>query len=231
MAYLMKFKGKYRLKTAIDKVTNDFPRDENGMLEQNDVYIDCMGGSQITHYGRSTLMVYIPSLGRGHNILIAIAEELNVPVPENRNYDVLYSNLEKEGTIKEIHETDAEVEFKFEAKNIELIAKYLKPKTGGAGISPFSSKNLPKAKYTINDDDLREYKAITEVIPQDKLLTLSQITSDFLFKYLQKKKRYKSINIKQDMRKRMLKGKDYIHCIGEWDSYLGYLKKELEKRL
>lgn len=98
MAYLMKFKGKYRLKTAIDKITNDFPRDENGMLEQNDIYIDCMGGSQITHYGRSTLMAYIPSLGRGHNILIAIAKELNVP--EDRNYEVLYSNLEKEGTIK-----------------------------------------------------------------------------------------------------------------------------------
>ena len=79
----MKFKGKYRLKTAIDKITNDFPRDENGMLEQNDIYIDCMGGSQITHYGRSTLMAYIPSLGRGHNILIAIAKELNVP--EDRN--------------------------------------------------------------------------------------------------------------------------------------------------
>ena len=68
----MKFKGKYRLKTAIDKITNDFPRDENGMLEQNDIYIDCMGGSQITHYGHSTLMAYIPSLGRGHNILFLL---------------------------------------------------------------------------------------------------------------------------------------------------------------
>ena len=142
MAYLMKFKGKYRLKTAIDKITNDFPRDENGMLEQNDIYIDCMGGSQITHYGRSTLMAYIPSLGRGHNILIAIAKELNIP--EDRNYEVLYSNLEKEGTIKDIHDTDGEVEFKFDAKNIDLIAKHLKPRTSGAGISPFSTKNLPK---------------------------------------------------------------------------------------
>lgn len=229
MAYLMKFKGKYRLKTAIDKITNDFPRDENGMLEQNDIYIDCMGGSQITHYGRSTLMAYIPSLGRGHNILIAIAKELNVP--EDRNYEVLYSNLEKEGTIKDIHDTDGEVEFKFDAKNIDFIAKYLKPKTSGAGISPFSTKNLPKAKYEISEDNLREYKVITDTVPKDKLLTLSQITNDFLFKYLQKKKQYRAINIKQDMRKKMLKSKEYIHCIGEWGNYLEYLKKELEKRL
>lgn len=142
-----------------------------------------------------------------------------------------YSNLEKEGTIKDIHDTDGEVEFKFDAKNIDLIAKYLKPRTSGAGISPFSTKNLPKVKYEINEDDLREYKVITDTVPKDKLLTLSQITNDFLFKYLQKKKQYRAINIKQDMRKRMLKSKEYIHCIGEWGNYLEYLEKELEKRL
>ena len=77
-SYLMKYKGKYRLKAHICQNTNDFPRDENGNLDTDDVYIKCANNCQIYHYGKSTLVAYIPSLGRGHNILFAMAN----PVPE-----------------------------------------------------------------------------------------------------------------------------------------------------
>ena len=72
----MKYKGIYRLMAQVDQNTNDFPRDERGNIDSDDVYIKCAYGNQIYHYGRSTLVAYIPSLGRGHNILYALAKEL-----------------------------------------------------------------------------------------------------------------------------------------------------------
>ena len=65
--YLMKYKGTYRLKAAIDQSTNDYPRDDSGGIDPSfdDIYIKCYGGAQIYHYGFSTLVAYIPSIGRG----------------------------------------------------------------------------------------------------------------------------------------------------------------------
>lgn len=71
----MRYKGTYRLKAHIDQNTNDFPRDENGQLDTDDIYIKCANGSQIYSYGHGILIAYIPSLGRGHNILRSIAEQ------------------------------------------------------------------------------------------------------------------------------------------------------------
>lgn len=72
----MRYKGKYRLKAHIDQNTNDFPRDIHGHIDSDDIYIDCAMGNQITHYGHGILVAYIPSIGRGHNILKAIGKEL-----------------------------------------------------------------------------------------------------------------------------------------------------------
>ena len=78
----MKYKGKYRIKPNLDKFTNDFPRTDDECIDPSydDIYIKCANDSQIYHYGKSTLVAYIPSVGRGHNILIAIAKELNTSV-------------------------------------------------------------------------------------------------------------------------------------------------------
>lgn len=35
--------------------------------------------------------------------------------------------------------------------------------------------------------------------------------------------------MKEDMKLKMLKGKEYIHSIGKWDEYIKYIKTELEK--
>ena len=74
----MKYKGTYRLKAAIDQNTNDYPRDDSGGIDSSfdDIYIKCYGCAQIYHYGFSTLVAYIPSIGRGHNILKAIAHDI-----------------------------------------------------------------------------------------------------------------------------------------------------------
>lgn len=229
--YLMKYKGIYRIKANIDESTNDFPRDENGNIDTDDLYIKCANGSQIYHYGHSTLVAYIPSIGRGHNILKAIGQALlpDIKQYEKTPYDYagLYTALTKEKTIWDIMENDSEIEFKFKANSLDFIAKYLKPSTYGADISPFSTRNLPKISYTIPDDDLNEYKKITEQIAKEDKLILSHLTRDFMSKILSKNKLYKSISMKVDMRKKMISGKEYIHSMGYWDKYLKFLKESL----
>lgn len=39
--YLMKYKGKYRVKAHVDESTNDFPRNVNDQIETDDLYIKC----------------------------------------------------------------------------------------------------------------------------------------------------------------------------------------------
>lgn len=229
--YLMKYKGQYRIKPNLDLELHDFPRDENGSIDSSydDIYIKCSYGSQIYHYGHSTLVAYIPSLGRGHNILIALAKDLKLINEEDnsRDYKSLYQELNENKTVFDIVETDEEIEFKFNAKNIELIAKYLKPLTSGSDISPFSSKNLPKSSYLIPKADLEEYLEITDSVPQSDKLLIGYVTKQFISDILLKDKVYKTINIKTDMRKKCLKNKEYIHSMNYWDKYIKYLKENL----
>lgn len=222
----MKYKGIYRLMAHIDQNTNDFPRDERGNIDSDDVYIKCAYGNQIYHYGHSTLMAYIPSLGRGHNILYALGKEL-CGIEDRIQYDELYSLLEQQGKIWDIVENDKEIEFKFSAKDIELIAKYLKPQTGGANISPFSSRNLPKRKYDIGSTALQEYKEIINKIPKGNILIIKNLTSQFLSDILKKDKAYRRVDVNADMKKKMLKGKEYIHYIGKWNEYIKFLKENI----
>lgn len=225
----MKYKGTYRLKAAIDQNTNDYPRDDSGGIDPSfdDIYIKCYGGAQIYHYGFSTLVAYIPSIGRGHNILKAIANDIGLP--EYETYEELYKALEDEGTVRSIMENDKEIEFKFHARKLEYIALFLKPAIAGADISPFSTKNLPKCNYPIPEEDLAEYNAILDSMDSKDYLLVSRVTDAFLTNKLQKNKQYRTIDLKKDMKKKCLKTKEYIHSLGEWNEYIEYLKKEICK--
>ena len=161
--YLMThYKGKYRLRTPIDKKLKTFPREYTGLFAENDVYIDCQKGIKVFHYGNRTLEAYIPSIGRGHNIVKAIQENLS--------NDIIYN----------IVETDSEVLFRFNSKYMTDLEPYLKPKTNGADRSPFSTKNLRKTKYVIPDEDLSMYKQIVENIPKNQLIGIVHTTNSFL---------------------------------------------------
>ena len=225
----MKYKGIYRLKAHVDQSTNDFPRDMNGNIDTDDVYIKCLNNCQIYSYGRGVLVAYIPSIGRGHNILKALGERLcgfNISSIKN-DYQPLYDALLEEGTIKNIVENDEEIEFKFNAKNIELIAEYLKPCTSGSSISPFSIKNLPRSDYSIPESDLNIYKEITASIPKENIAVIGQITRKYIAEKLAKSKQYKSKDMRYEMRKSMLKGKEFIHYSGAWNEYIKYLKENI----
>lgn len=191
-------------------VTNDFSRKLNGTYEDIDCYIDCQYGNKVFHFGRSILQAYIPSLQRGHNIIKFINE--------NYGQDCIFN----------IEETDSEVLFQFNAKYDEKIIPLLKPKTSGASISPFSSKNLPRNKdYIIPDEDFIKYKNIVAKIPKERILDITHTTQNFIKSLATKKNLWE--NIKADMILKGLKGKEYIHSIGKWDEYIKYLTKENEE--
>ena len=62
-------------------------------------------------------------------------------------------------------------------------------------------------------------------IPPEHILALTHSTNNFIKSLATKKNTYE--NIKADMKLKGLKGKEYIHSIGEWDNYINYLEKEL----
>ena len=203
----MKYKGKYRIKASFDLKTNQFPRKLDGTFEDIDIYIDAQKDCKIFYYGKSILQFYTPSLGRGRNIIKAINNDLG------------------EGIINNIEETDSEVLFRFNSKYMEQLEPYLKPKTSGANISPYSTKNLPKTKYIIPDEDLFIYKEIVQNLGQNRIIELTHKTNDYIKSLVTK--RNPLDNIKADMALKGLKGKEYIHSIGKWNDYIKYLEKNL----
>lgn len=198
------------MRTPYDTTTNTFPREFNGQFADNDIYIDCANKVQICSYGHGILELYCPSIGRGRNIIKAIRETF------------------QEEIILDYKETDFEVIFKFHAKHLEKLVPIVKPKTSGADISPFSSKNLPKNKtYKIPDEDLISYKELVSKLPQNQLIALVHVTKDFIKSLATKKYTYDEI--KADMALKCLKGKEYIHSIGKWKEYINYLKENLKE--
>ena len=83
-------------------------------------------------------------------------------------------------------------------------------------------------KYEIPLENIKEYRKIIYSIPEGNKLLINILTKEFMSKIMAKDtKLYNEINIKTDMKKRMLKGKEYIHSMGYWDKYLDYLRKNL----
>ncbi len=229
--YLQKYVGTYRVKSEYDLDTNDFARDANGNLETDSTYIKCTNGAKIFHYGKNILECYVPSLQRGRNMLKNLATELGLNIEDYGtpcNYKTFYQDLENTKVVFDIDESDAEVWWHFQSKNIELMAKYMKPQTSGASISPFSPKNLPKQKYALPYENMVIYKQIINDANLDNKLVIGKLTNDFITKIVPKKHRlYAKSDMKKEMRKVMLSGKEFIHSIGLWDEYMDFLREKL----
>lgn len=221
MNYLMRYKGKYRLLPQLDQNTNDFPRDIDGSIDDTDIYISCQHGCKIFLYGHINntkpvwLQAYIPSINRGHKIVKTLKE--------------------KNVILVDYKENDEEVEFKFKASDIDIVAELMKAKVAGADISPFSVRNLPKSDVEIPMVEITKYKEITNVIQKGDLLIISRLTNSFLDDILQKSLRKstkdKSYDYKLDIRKMKMARqiKEFIYIKGLWNDYLDYLEKEITK--
>ncbi len=232
--YLMKYVGTYRVIAEYNLATNDYPRIcsgcDAGQLDSSfeDLYIKCKSGIKVYHYGKSILVAYIPSLGRGHNIIKDIYNDRigKIELIEN-NYDAIYKTLNADRFIFDLEDTDKEVLFKFNAKNIESIMQYLKPSVSGANKSPFAKSNLRKRKYEIPYTDLMLYKEITAVISKDDISLYSKINDVFLKNISTKKHTYN--DIKSEIKLSGLAIRDYIHSVQKWEEYLDFIKKYLEQ--
>lgn len=219
--YLLKYKGRYRILPVLDEWYHDLPRDASGDILHEDVelYIACQYGNKITEYGkdksnRMVLKAYIPSVGRGRNIK-KVLDEKNIP----------YTNY---------LETDEEVEFYFKAVDIAPIAELMKVKTGGANISPFSVKNLPKSDVEIPTAEIERYRAITSAVQKEDLLIIHKLTTDFLSNILVKKYKKldgKKFDFRYEMRKLKMgrQVKEYIYTKNMWEEYLDYMRKQIDK--
>lgn len=233
----------------ICKNTNDFPRKPDGSYEDHDVYIDCDNNVRIYNKGRGVLEAYIPSIQRGRNILrffyrdnlnkentiTKITEVETVIKGEPRvvtkesvqiiDQELFNLCIKNNSYIFDYYETDEEVLFKFRAKDMELLEKYLKPRTHGANISPFSNKNRPKTQYVIPDEELAAYKDMIKNLPFESIALVAKYTSDFIKSLATKKLTHD--DIKSDMYKKGLKGKEYIHSIGKWNEYLKFMNEKV----
>ena len=245
--YLRKYVGKYRVKAEYDMSTNDWPRLSDGTLDSSfdDYYIDCSNNIKIKHGTGSVLSCYIPTRQRGMNLLKQIykdytSKELPVETPKTQKYlENLCEELVKEGILESAEVLDYEVYFEFKANMIDYIAKLVGAKTYGASINPLSSKNLPKTKYNIPEEDIELYKDAIKDFPTqiinfgDKQRT--SVDTVFLnklnksFDQIIIKSQRKGFDINKDRKKKGLKGKEYIHSIGYWQKYCDFLRSEGEK--
>lgn len=244
--YLSKYVGTYRIKAEINQSVNDFCRDKNGNLDnEQDIYIKCAKRVRVYYYGNSILEVYIPSIGTGRNIIKEIyARYINPNNTEVITNTIVKKNgesvskkkiiiidkklfaaeINESDLIFDIEETDEEILFKVKDKNFEKIAEIISPLLSGASISPFSPKNLPKVKLNMTPTQIQKYKEIIDKIPKEDKLVIGKLNNQFLSTILCKKLRLKLDVLKQDMKKEQMKTKDYIYFKGYEDDYLKFLE-------
>jgi hypothetical protein len=214
--YLNKYKGKYRVKAHYDLSTNDFIRDSEGNLDNDfaDFYLSGRSGIEIKHGYGSELACYIPKLTLGNNILKSYYDA-TIADHGKKSVEHISKELIDKGFATEVDIMDCEVMFTFNAKYLDTLAPIVKLKTAGSTISPFSTRNLPKAPYNIPKKDMDKYKKAKGELTG---LQIGRLQDEFIKKRLDK-------NFKSEMKKEMLKATQYIHKIGKWDEYCEYIKE------
>lgn len=237
-----KFVGKYRVLAHLDLEKHDFPRNANQDIDScyADFYIPCRGDTEIHHGIGDNLWIYFPRGGIGKNVLRSIYKENfddgfeESKLKDKRYYDKLISMVESTGLVSEIEILDNEVDFFCPVENIDVIAKFISPRTSGAKIDPLSTKNLMTSKYNIPEKDMMKYDEVVKHLPHVER-TMRGRTFNTVNPYIMKtinaefkkeiqKKKGKNFSIKSDMVSKGLKGKEYIHSIGMWKEYLQYIK-------
>jgi len=240
--YLRKYVGTWRVMADYDQSSFDWIRLDDGTLDPSfdDYYLKCSGNIKIRHGTGQTMSCYIPSIGKGNNILRKIySDKYKINDDELPLVDIIRKKLVKDQILLSIEELDDEVYFTFKVDIIDYIAKIVGVKTSGANINPLSSKNLPKAKYTIPDKDMKVYKELVDRLPkvtrqfQGKELVMvdGMILNQLIKKFdrtIQKVKG-RDFDVNADRKKSCLKSINYIHSLGKevWDKFIEYLNSEI----
>lgn len=206
--YLEKYVGKYRVLAEYDLSTGDFPREEDGSIDESfeDLYIPCAKGRILSTYILDTLVWYTDSLGQGRNVRREIDSKYN-------------GKLEYQ-----YEETDADVLIYFNEADIKKIATLVKPRTSGAKIKPFSNKNLPKPLYEIPEEDDAKFNKITEGMDRIEKMQFVRNCCSAFDEIIQKKKG-KNFDVSKERRESRLKPKAFISYIGLWDEFLKFARE------
>lgn len=210
------YKGKYRVRAHYDKSTNDFIRDADGNLDDSfaDFYLSGRSGIEIKHATGSDLACYIPKLKVGNGVLKSYYEK-QIGSCEDKTMDAIVIELQNSGFISECDILSTEVLFVFPAKYLDDLDPIVKLRTSGASISPFSTRNLPKAPYVIPKADMDAYK---EAKGELNGLQISRIQDEFIREFFDE-------DIKSQMKLEMLKANQWFHKHGYWQDYLNAIKE------
>ena len=229
--YLTKYVGTYRVLAEINQDTNDYPRTTEGLIDPlfDDLYIPCKGNARIIHHKRDILMLYVQGLGGSYLVRKMAKTLLNMENDLEYTIQQLMDILVEKDVITAYEVLDGESYFYFKADKLESLVEIIEPKTTGCGISPFSSKNLPKSKYTIPEEDLVRYKSIinkvTDLDDMSKMRKISNLTTAFDKEIL--KVKGKKFNVLAEMRAVGLRRKEFIHSLGLWDKYVLFLESNI----
>ena len=206
--YLEKYVGKYRVLADVDLETNKFP--DSSSFE--DFYIPCNRGCVIKH-------TYV-----GNDIL-SLCFYNSIGLAKNVSKELSKLNIEHQD---EISDDCVDAIILFNAKDIEKVAKVVKPKTNGKDIHPLSSRNLTKGKvstYVIPEKDLDKlYKNTSSMTKTEKLQFFRKCNKEFL----QKLQDEEGVDCKTQMKIDGLDTKSYLHMNGYWKDYVKFINAKLK---
>lgn len=204
--YLEKYVGTYRVMANRDEETGKIPTDDS----YEDFYIPCKNKVEIRHTyeGNDILSIYVyDSVGIAKNI----SKELTTLGVEHED------------------EIGPDSCILFNAKDIKLVAKVVKPKTSGKNIHPLSSRNNKgntTKKYLIPEGDIEKLQKNTKGMSNtEKMQFFKKINKEFIEKLSQEENK----DCKAQMKIDGLKVKEYIHANGYWDKYVKFVNKKLKK--
>ena len=218
MYLVNKYKGKYRVRAHYDEQTKDFIRDDDGNLEESfgDFYLSGRSGIEIKHGTGSELSCYVPKLQLGNNVLKSYYDS-TIGDHNHKSMNEIISELKSNGYINDVDILSIEVMFTFDADHLDILAPIIKLKTSGNSISPFSTRNLPKAPYTIPKSDMDKYQRAKGKLSG---LEIARLNEQFITENFDK-------NFKTDIRKEMLKPIQYFHKVGIWNKYCEFIKESV----
>lgn len=205
--YLEKYVGTYRVMANKDEETGKIPSDDSF----EDFYIPCKNKVEIRHTyeGNDILAIYVyDGVGLAKNI----SKELTALGVEHED------------------EIGPDSCILFNAKDIKLVAKVVKPKTAGKNIHPLSARNNRGnniKKYTIPEKDIEKLHKNTGNLSNTEKMQFFRKTNKEFIEELSKET---GIDCKAQMKIDGLKVKEYIHMNGYWDKYVKFVNKKLKKR-
>lgn len=200
--YLLKYVGKYEVKTHYDIGADGFV-DESA----DDLYIPCSKGKgELRHtYTPGMLMYYLPKKSSAKSILTAIEGKAD--------YEVEY--------------TEDEALIYFKDSDFDIWAKILRPSIKNKTVAPFDMSEYYKVKHTIPKEDKEK---INQEIAKINIKSRKEFYNNCLDKFDSKieLEKGKKFNFRNDRDKTQLDKESYIHYIGLWDKFIRFIRKEVK---